>query len=190
MDERKTDERPGSRKIRISLTRAIDDSVQQDQTRQSGNIGKKKSQRDSTRQLGGIFDVPPEDEDHEETKRCTRGKLERPMALAIPCLTQHQVHFAKHAGGNPRRCTGGNPLTERGNPHCCDSKHAANNRPTYVRVAARSHRRKRLQINASLRLGPHTNSDDKAMKILDANTAADQERDKQKNSPAWDTKQV
>ena len=57
-----------------------------------------KPRRDAARQRRGLFDIPLEHEDCEDTVRRASRKLEIPVVPEMTCLTQRQVTLARCAG--------------------------------------------------------------------------------------------
>ena len=124
-------------------------------------LGRKRPNRDASRQIRSIFDFLPEGEDHEDTIQHARKKLVRSVASSMPCFTQHQVTTCEMYG-EPFAMRRDNPLRSAWvNPHHATSgfrtttERRRTRRPNDVGIATRPQCRTRTKFFVPQQIGPY-----------------------------------
>ena len=114
--------------------------------REKNRNGQKRSPKpDNARRLRGIYSIDPDDEEHKETFKHARRKLERPKAVVVPCKRKapHRITevFAKsetasektpktiYGSSGCKSCRGQGMEKARDNPSVAIGKLRARRRP-------------------------------------------------------------
>ena len=78
--------------VRFNMARVVDHNKKCNKEAAKQHLQAEQSKFEAARQLGGTFDVPPEDADHEDVIEKARMELGRPVAPAVPCVAKQGYH--------------------------------------------------------------------------------------------------